>query len=141
MSTATPTTAPVHRCDRLTVAGTVATLYRDGRPIGLIQCLSIAAPSAAPVIRYVGLIASRSLSSQAHLTQAAAESDVIAWHEGRDPAPYVQHSVMPAAQVDVLLLRSRLEKAETKLATIRAMATRSMPQLINLAAIDRILAE
>lgn len=36
---------------------------------------------------------------------------------------------------------ARAEAAETKLATIRAMATRGVPRVINLEAIDRILAD
>ena len=131
------TTVPVHRCDPLTVAGTLATLYRDGRSIGLVQCISIAPGQ----IRYFGMIASRHLSGQAHLTQAQAEADIIAWHEGRDPEPYHQHAVVPLALSEADILRRRAERAEGKLAAIRAMATQGVPNCINLAAIDRIIGE
>lgn len=38
-------------------------------------------------------------------------------------------------------LLARAEKAEAKLATLRAMATRAVPNCVNLYTIDRILAE
>ena len=70
-------------------------------------------------------------------------SDVVDYLQMRSGNPYLEatNEFLLLQQQEAHRLQARAEAAEAKLALIRATATRGVPCLINLAAIDRILNE
>jgi len=197
----------------------VAQVKRGGQSIGTMTRLNIAPPGEPEQVRWFGKSnRPQLLTGQAHPTQSQAVADLVAWAEGKDPAPYIKHAVLvnlmaPQTGADLTLLpapwtgeklnklldlviqegaslrtgspsdatigneqladiaqnyipklvelayqqamhtaylrsqmaeqtakyEGRLNLLRGKLASIRAMATRGVPNCINLFTIDRIL--
>gem|GEM_PF-3915351 len=70
-------------------------IYRQGEPIGTVQCINTARPSEAPQLRYFGKNAAGTATGQAHPTQAQAVGDVVAWADGQE-VRYEQHGLRKA---------------------------------------------
>jgi hypothetical protein len=84
---------PAVDCPLLWLPDTSAEVLSAGQVIGHVHCINIARPSAPPAIRWFGRNATGTATGQAHLIQAQAEADVVAWAEGR-AVSYPKHAAV-----------------------------------------------
>jgi hypothetical protein len=72
------------------------------RKLGTVNCINIARQGEPITLRYFGASAVCGATGQAHATPEQAESDVLAWADGK-PVAYEQQAVVPLATINSLV--------------------------------------